>query len=109
MRKKNSSYFNKRYGKGRRAEYWVIAHLKKMGASLVIRSAGSHKDADIVAFFPKKKEVWLVQVKSSMRGVNMKRVAKDYPNFPVLGGIYLVRTGFFAKDKKTWRDTFSPA
>lgn len=106
MGKKKTSYFNKRYGKGRRAEYWVIAHLKKKGASLVIRSAGSHKDADIVAFFPKKKEVWLVQVKTSKTGINILQITKEYPDFGKLDGTYEVKTGYLYKDVSGWHSTF---
>lgn len=106
MGKKNTSYFNKRYGRGRRAEYWTINRLKKLGATLVIRSAGSHKAADIVAFFPDKKEVWLCQVKTSKKGVNIEQVTKDYPEFAKLEGNYRVRTGFFYKGKASWRSTF---
>jgi Holliday junction resolvase-like predicted endonuclease len=50
-----------RYTSGRAKEYQAIAELKRRGASLVVRSAGSKGLADLVAVFGAV--VWLVQVK----------------------------------------------
>ena len=50
-----------RYRAGRAKEYAAIRELKRRGASLVVRSAGSKGLADLVAVFGAV--VWLVQVK----------------------------------------------
>jgi Holliday junction resolvase-like predicted endonuclease len=49
------------YTSGRAKEYAAIRELKRRGASLVVRSAGSKGLADLVAIFGAV--VWLVQVK----------------------------------------------
>lgn len=52
------------YLKGRKAEYFAKRVLKDLGAEIVVRSAGSKSPYDLIAIFPKIKEIWFVQVKS---------------------------------------------
>ena len=52
-----------RYASGRRAEWAVRDALLKAGAVHVMRSAGSHGEADLMAIFPEF--VWCIQVKTS--------------------------------------------
>lgn len=94
------------YQRGRTAEYLIINKLKNKGAELVIRSAGSHRDADIVAIFPNMKEIWLVQVKQSKRGVSLQSLQKEYEKFLSIKGTYNVKSGFYYKSKEGWKNTF---
>ena len=54
-----------RYTLGVKAEYAARDKLLEMGASLVVRSAGSHGPVDLVAFFPDY--TLLVQIKTTTR------------------------------------------
>jgi hypothetical protein len=57
---------NRNYVSGSNLEYRIIKHLKEvMGCDLVVRSAGSHGLADIIAFHGLDQAVWVIQVKKS--------------------------------------------
>ena len=73
------------YRRGRRLEYRVRDDLKRMGAELVVRSAGSRGPCDLVAIFPDRGEIWLVQVKSTRRAERELEILKK------LEGTYRVR------------------
>ena len=53
----------KPYRSGRVVEYACKDRLYMSGAKLVVRSAASKTPIDLIAFFPDKGEIWLVQVK----------------------------------------------
>lgn len=59
------------YARGRAFEYKTRDTLYEMGAVLVVRAAGSHTAADLVALFPHHRDlgaqVWLVQCKRDGR------------------------------------------
>lgn len=97
------------YKIGRRAEHYVIGKLKKLGAALIIRSSRSLTPADLVAVFPKQRQIWFVQVKTSRRGTSLYLMPAYYPELKAIEGIYVVKGGFFVKEKG-WRskcgDTF---
>ncbi len=100
---------NPQYRTGRNAEYYVASKLRKLGASLVFRSAGSHGFFDLIAIFPKKRQIWLIQVKTSKHGVSIKRVQKNYVPIWDFAGTYKVKAGFFYKDITGWKHTFKRA
>ena len=95
------------YAIGRRSEYYVRQMLRKMGATIVIRSAGSHSQADLIAIFPDKGEIWLVQVKQSKRGTTIMEHNLEFEELKTLEGNYKVRTGFFYHGKDGWDSTFA--
>lgn len=96
-----------RYTRGRSAEYYVRNKLEKLGAALVIRSAGSHSPADLISIFPDRGEIWLVQVKQSKRGVSIFKTNLEYAEYKTLEGAYKLRFGIFYRTKKGWGDTFA--
>jgi len=96
-----------RYTRGRSAEYYVMKKLRELGATFMVRSAGSHTLADIIAFFPDKGEIWLVQVKQSKKGVSVFKLNLEYEELVSLRGDYRVRTGFFYHGKDGWDNTFA--
>jgi Holliday junction resolvase len=51
------------YQKGRDREYYVSKKLKEEGYDILIRSAGSHKFADLIAIKKDLKVILFVQVK----------------------------------------------
>lgn len=55
---------NENYQKGRSFEYRVRAKLLKKGWPVVLRTAGSHGEFDLIALNKEKKEILLVQCKS---------------------------------------------
>ena len=83
------------YAKGRRIEYRCKDILKKMGVSLVFRSAGSKGPADLIAIFPLRKEIWLIQVKGY--SVSKKRLSREYGILKELEGEYVVKAKAFVK------------
>jgi len=95
------------YAIGRSAEYYVINKLKKLGATLVTRSAGSHGLADIIAFFPAMKEIWLIQVKTSKKGISVRHIEKEQGDLgarlSILEGDWTVRLKVFVRARGGWR------
>jgi len=51
------------YERGRNREYYIRNLLIKKGYDIVIRSAGSHSFADLIAINKKTKEILFIQVK----------------------------------------------
>jgi hypothetical protein len=52
------------YTEGRRIEYKVMAKLREMGYTMVLRTAGSHSPWDVVAYKPDPPHSLWIQVKS---------------------------------------------
>jgi len=91
------------YPRGRSAEYYVRNRLFKIGAKIVTRSAGSHGHADLIAFFPIPRLIWLIQVKTSKRGVTEDKVEKDLVALRQLEGEWTVRAGYAIRTKEGWK------
>jgi len=85
------------YRKGRQAEYKCKSELRKLGVALITRSAGSKGLADLVAFFPLRREIWLIQVKSWKNPPSMKRLMKEYGDLIELTGEYKVKAYVYVK------------
>jgi len=92
-----------RYERGRSAENYVKHRLIDLGADIVARSARSLGLFDLMAFFLKRREIWLIQVKTSKTGVDITRVERDYKSMEQYGGQWNVKTGFFFKSKDGWK------
>ena len=91
------------YERGRSAENYVKRKLKAQGASLVIRSGRSLTPFDLVAFFPENREIHLIQVKTSKKGVNLAQVVHDYQDvMKGYDGGWNVRTVIWARSKLGW-------
>jgi len=80
--------------------------LLRKGGALVIRSSRSIGPADIVAIWPDKKEVWLVQVKKMDVPDDVKKLRREFKDLVSLAGTYKVKPYLFAK--KGGRYTFIP-
>jgi len=94
------------YRAGRSGEYYVRDKLRDLGAVEVARSAGSHGHADLIAFFPATREIWLLQVKTSKKGVSVGKVKNDYVALTKLEGAWTVKAGWFIRAKEGWKSNF---
>lgn len=90
------------YVKGRSAENYVKQKLLKAGAKLVVRSGRSLTGADLIAIFPERSEIFLIQVKAAKKGVSIKQLEKEYVDLLQLEGRYNVRCRFFTKEDGHW-------
>jgi len=52
------------YRSGYVVELWARDKLEELGAELVVRSGRSKTPIDLIALFPDKKQIWLVQCKA---------------------------------------------
>jgi hypothetical protein len=94
------------YRIGRSAEYYVKEKLKKLGAVEISRSAGSHGHADLIAFFPASRQIWLIQVKTSKKGVALSKVKNDFVALTQLEGTWTVKAGYFIRTKEGWKSNY---
>jgi len=85
------------YIKGRRIEYRCKEFLKGMGVGLIARSSRSLGPADLIAFFPMKREIWLVQVKGWKKPPSRSRIKREYQVLKELEGTYQVKAYAFVK------------
>jgi len=79
--------------------------LRKDGA-VVIRSSRSLGPADLVAIWPDKNEIWLIQVKKMEAPDDTEKLRKKFKELCSLAGTYKVKPYLFAKRKG--RYTFIP-
>jgi len=94
------------YAKGSRAEHYVKEKLERFGAVEIARSAGSHGHADLIAFFPASRQIWLIQVKTSEKGVSFSKVKDDFVALTKLEGNWTVKAGYFIRTKEGWRSNY---
>jgi len=85
------------YKKGYLVEVRLRKLLEQMGVGLVARSAGSRGLADLIAIFPIKKEVWLIQVKAWKRPPSKARLSREYGALRDLEGVYHVKAYAYVK------------
>ena len=94
---------NLQYQRGRSAEYYVKGKLETKGATLVLRSAGSHSPADLAAFLPSSREILLLQVKTSKKGVSESKVKNEMNTLSQFEGVWTVKAGYFIRTKQGWK------
>ncbi|RLI87540.1 MAG: hypothetical protein DRP01_01655 [Archaeoglobales archaeon] len=88
------------YQKGYIIELRAKDDLKKLGANLVIRSSRSRTPADLIAFFPDTKEIWLVQVKGYREAPrDLSKLKEKFKDLAQFKGQYTVKTKVFIKRK----------
>lgn len=87
------------YVKGRRVEYYIKDTLQKMGAEVVIRSAGSRTPFDLIAIFPRRQEIWLIQVKKDLRYLRRIELQKLRYWALVLNNMYQLTVMVAGKEK----------
>ena len=85
MKKKSS------YRSGYLVELKARDELRKMGAKIVVRSSRSLTPVDLIAIFPDKRQIWLVQCKSKREfPEDEKRLLDEFSELVELGGNYEV-------------------
>jgi len=91
-----------RYRAGYFIELRARDELREKGA-LVVRSSRSLTPADLVAFFPNKNEIWLVQCKAQEQAPKKKTtLQKRFANLAKLKGTYEVKAYAYMKGEKTY-------
>ena len=86
------------YRKGYIVELRCKELLKEFGAAHVIRSSRSLTPADLVAIFPDRGEIWLVQVKAGREAPrDISKLKKEFKELAKLKGTYQVKTLVFMK------------
>jgi len=91
------------YHRGYMVEWECKQKLLRSGAKLVVRSTGSKTPSDLIAFFPEKNEIWLIQVK---KGKNLPKkeetIKKRFRDLIKLKGNYKVKPILYAKKDKRY-------
>jgi len=93
---------SKAYRYGYLVEHRCRELLQKQGA-IVFRSAGSRGVADLIAFFPETKEIWLVQVKKEEAPKNLTKLQKRFADLKALAGNYTCKSMVFMKKNRRYR------
>lgn len=72
--------------------------LKEKGAKIVIRSSRSLTPIDLIAIFPEKHEIWLVQCKAKIEAPKkMETILKAFQDLARLAGTYTVKPHLYMK------------
>jgi len=91
-----------RYRAGYFIELRARDELRQRGA-LVVRSSRSLTPADLVAFFPEKNEIWLVQCKAKKQAPkHHKTLQRQFADLKKLEGTYKVKACVYMKKGKTY-------
>ena len=93
-----------RYRAGYLIELKAKDELLKKSASIVVRSSRSLSPADLIAIFPDRKEIWLVQCKKEEAPKDLSRLAERFKNLKALKGAYTCKA--YAYMKKDGKYTF---
>ena len=93
------------YRSGYLVELKARDELYRLGAKLVVRSAGSRTPIDLIAFFPDRHEIWMVQVKAKREAPkNPEASIKEMKALKKLSGTYTCKPVLYMK--KSGRYTF---
>jgi len=77
--------------------------LLKNGATIVVRSARSLTPADLIAIFPDRKEIWLVQCKAKQQAPKRKSTLQRlFKNLKSLEGTYTCKAVAYMKQGKKY-------
>ena len=76
----------------------------KMGTAIVVRSSRSLSPADLIAIFPQKHEIWLIQCKKEQAPKDTSKLAERFKDLKNLAGTYTCKT--YAYMKKNRKYTF---
>lgn len=88
----------KPYRSGKAVEYACKDRLYMSGAKLVVRSAASKTPIDLIAFFPNKREIWLIQVKKGQGRLKKK----EREALKELRGSYRVKSMIYHKPENKY-------
>jgi hypothetical protein len=77
--------------------------LLKQGAAIVVRSARSLSPADLIAIFPDRKEIWLVQCKAKQQAPkNKKTLQRRFKELKALEGTYTCKPVAYMKQGRKY-------
>lgn len=97
---------NRNYEAGRRLEWEVKADLEALGY-IVIRAAGSHGHADLVALNPRKNGVILLQCKRVSDEAGARQVEKEWhKSNPFPRNLYTQILAVKVKGEGGWRKVY---
>jgi len=91
------------YKAGYLVELKAKDELLKLGAAIVVRSARSLTPADLIAIFPDRKEIWLVQCKAKQQAPkNKKTLQRRFKELKALEGTYTCKAVAYMKQGKKY-------
>lgn len=91
------------YKKGYIIELKAKDKLKELGATLVVRSSRSLTPADLIAIFPDKKQIWLIQCKAKREAPkDLSKLRKEFRKLVKLGGEYTVSPYVYMKKNRRY-------
>jgi len=85
------------YQRGYKVELSAKKRLEKDPMVIVIRSSRSLTLADLIAIFPDKAEIWLIQCKKEQIPNNPIKYFNRFREFKSLDGTYTLKTFLYAK------------
>jgi len=90
-----------KYRSGYLVELKAKDELLKQGAKIVVRSSRSLSPADLIAIFPDKKEIWLIQCKKEQAPKDPIKLKEKLIQLLALTGNYTCKAyAYMKKDKK---------
>jgi len=92
-----------RYKAGYVIELKAKEDLLKQGAELVVRSSRSLTPIDLIAIYPEKNEIWLIQCKKQEAPKNPAAITERYSALKKLKGTYICKTYLYAKKGGRYR------
>ena len=92
-----------KYKTGYNIELKAKHQLLKKGATIVVRSARSLTPADLIAIFPDRKEIWLVQCKAKQQAPkNKSTLQRQLKDLKSLEGTYTCKAVAYMKQGKKY-------
>jgi len=90
------------YKYGHKIELKAKDELIKKGATIVVRSARSLTPIDLIAFFPDRKEIWLIQCKAKQQAPKHKTtLQRRLKDLKTLEGTYACKAiAYMKQDNK---------
>jgi Holliday junction resolvase-like predicted endonuclease len=90
------------YKYGHKIELKAKDELIKKGATIVVRSARSLTPIDLIAFFPDRKEIWLIQCKAKKQAPKHKTtLQRRLKDLKTLEGTYTCKAiAYMKQDNK---------
>jgi hypothetical protein len=94
-----------RYKAGYVVELKAKEELFKQGAALVVRSSRSLTPIDLIAIFPERKEIWLIQCKKTEAPKKPEKIVEKYSVLKKLEGAYICKAYLYAKREGRYQFT----
>ncbi len=92
-----------KYKSGYTVELKAKGELVKRGAKTVVRSARSLTPADLVAIFPERREIWLIQCKKEEAPRSLEKLQNRFKELKDLEGTYTCKAYAYMKVRGRYR------